>query len=94
LDFLSNASGRPVPPSIRRAIERWAERGLEGQLEPAVILRVRDAEILDTLHANARTRPFLGQRLGDLAAVIRQEDWREFQRIAAQLGLFLDIVEP
>ncbi len=93
LEFLGNASGRPVPPSIRRAIERWAERGLEGQLEPAVILRVRDAEILDTLQANARTRPFLGQRLGDLAAVIRQEDWREFQRVTAQLGLFLDIVE-
>lgn len=91
LTFLEQASTRPVPASVRRAIERWAQQGLEGQLEPAVILRVKDAEILDKLQDNARTRPYIGERLGDLAAVLRG-DWRDFQRVAASLGLLLDIV--
>jgi hypothetical protein len=92
LEFLAEASQRPVPASVRRGIERWAQQGLEGQLEPAVILRVRDATILDTLQANAKTRPYIGERLGDLAALIRA-DWREFQQVAASLGLLLDAVD-
>jgi hypothetical protein len=91
LSFLEKASTRPVPASVRRAIERWAQHGLEGQLEPAVILRVKDAAILDTLQENARTRPYIGERLGELAAVLRG-DWREFQRLAASLGFLLDTV--
>jgi hypothetical protein len=92
LEFLAEASQRPVPASVRRGIERWVQQGLEGKLEPAVILRVRDAAILDTLQANAKTRPYIGERLGELAALIRA-DWREFQQVAASLGLLLDTVD-
>ncbi|MDX1662392.1 MAG: helicase-associated domain-containing protein [Candidatus Promineifilaceae bacterium] len=91
LAFLREASGRPIPASVRRAVERWSERGLEGVLQPAVILRVREADILDKLQANARTRPFIGERLGDLAAVIPHDNWHELQQVAAQLGLLLEI---
>lgn len=91
LAFLQEASTRPVPASVRRAIERWAERGLEGQLEPAVVLRVRDASILDTLQSNPKTRPYLGERLGDLAALVRG-DWEAFRQVTASLGLLLDAV--
>lgn len=91
LAFLQEASTRPIPASVRRAIERWAERGLEGQLEPAVVLRVRDVAILDTLQSNPRTRPYLGERLGDLAALVRG-DWEEFRQVTASLGLLLDAV--
>ena len=91
LSFLRQASGRPIPASVQRGVERWSELGLEGVLQPAVILRVRDADILDKLQANARTRPFIGERLGDLAAVISHDNWRELQQVAAQLGLLLEI---
>lgn len=91
LKFLHEASTRPIPASVRRAVERWAAQGLEGQLEPAVILRVRDAAILDTLQANPKTRPYIGERLGDLAALIRG-DWQAFQQVTATLGLLLDAV--
>ena len=90
LDFLQKSSGRAIPASVKRGVERWSENGLEGRLQPAVVLRVRDAAILDTLQTNARTRPFIGERLGDLAAVVQGGDWREFQRVTAQLGLLLD----
>lgn len=90
LAFLKETSGRVIPASVKRAIERWSQNGLEGRLQEAVILRVRDAKILDTLQENARTRPYIGERLGDLAAVVMADDWRAFQRATAELGLLLD----
>jgi len=89
LQFLQDASERPLPPGIKRAITRWAERGVEGKIETAVILRVRDKAILETLRQNPQTRDFLGESLGDLAVVVR--DWPKLAAAAAQLGLLLDV---
>jgi hypothetical protein len=91
LQFLEDASGRPLPMSVKRAISRWAERGTEGRLETAVVLRVREAAILETLRANPRTRPFLGESLGDLAVMVRLDDWEGLREATAQLGLLLDV---
>jgi hypothetical protein len=88
--FLEEAGGRPIPASAKRAIERWAERGTEGRLTQAVILRVRSADILDTLRNNAKTRPYIEESLGDLAAIVRREDWQKLRQAAAQLGLLLE----
>lgn len=92
LQFLEKASGRPIPASTRRAVERWAENGREAQLQQVIILRVRDGDILDKLVANPKTRPYLGERLGDLAVTVLPNNWQELQNVAAQLGLLLDIV--
>jgi hypothetical protein len=91
--FLEEASGRPIPPSTMRAIERWAEFGSEARLDMAIVLRVRDSEVLDKLRANSRTRPFIGEALGDMAVLIKQDDWSELVTAAAQLGLLLDTNE-
>ena len=93
LRFLEEAGGRPLAASVRRAVERWEAHGLEGRLQQAVILRVRSAEILDKLQANARTRSLIGERLGELAATVRGDRWQELQRATAELGLLLDIEE-
>jgi len=90
LQFLADASGRPLPPSVKRSVTRWAEHGVEGRLETAVILRVREASILETLRANPKTRPFLGESLGDLAVMVRLNDWESLREATAQLGLLLD----
>ncbi len=92
LQFLEKTSGRPIPASTKRAVERWLEKGTEGRLEQLVVLRVKDAEILDKLQNNAKTRPFLGERLGDLAVAVKGEDWEELRNAAAQLGLLLGAV--
>ncbi|MFZ1397917.1 MAG: helicase-associated domain-containing protein [Candidatus Promineifilaceae bacterium] len=90
LTFLQEASERPLPISTKRGIERWQERGVEGRLETAVILRVREAGILETLRTNAKTRPFIDESLGELAATVRLENWHKLREAAAQLGLLLD----
>ena len=94
LAFLSEASERSIPASVRRAVERWAELGVEGRLQPAVVLRVLEAEILDTLQNNAKTRIFIGERLGPLAAVLRSRDWEAFRRATTELGLLLEVEKP
>ncbi len=90
LTFLQEASERPLPAATKRGIERWRERGVEGRLETAVILRVRDAGILETLRSNAKTRDFIDESLGELAATVRLENWQKLRDAAAQLGLLLD----
>lgn len=91
LQFLAEASEKPLPASLKRAVERWAENGVEGRLETAVILRVRDAAILQTLRRNSKTRDYIGESLGDLAATVRPNDWPQLRSAAAQLGLLLDV---
>jgi hypothetical protein len=90
LQFLEKASSRPIPTSVKRAITRWDENGVEGRLEQVVVLRVREASILDTLRQNPKTRHLIGEALGDLAASVRLADWDELRLAVAQLGLFLD----
>ena len=91
LQFLAEASEKPLPTSVKRAVERWAENGVEGRVETAVILRVRDAAILQTLRKNSKTRDFIGESLGDLAATVRPNDWPKLRSAAAQLGLLLEV---
>ncbi len=93
LQFLTEASGKTLPVSTKRAIERWAENGSEAKLEQVVILRVNEADILDKLRANARTAPYLSEFLGDLVVIVRPGDWPKLQQAAAQLGLLLETVE-
>jgi hypothetical protein len=93
LQFLAEASGRPIPASTKRAIERWAENGIEARLEHVVVLRVRQADILEKLRANSRTRPYLGEFLGDLAVIVRSGDWPKLRQAAAQLGLLMESIE-
>ncbi|MCP4428120.1 MAG: hypothetical protein GY803_26840 [Chloroflexi bacterium] len=90
LQFLTDAGERPLPASVKRAISRWSESGVEARLETAVVLRVRDAAILQTLRNNAKTRNFIGESLGDLAASVMVKDWPKLRSAAAQLGLLLD----
>jgi hypothetical protein len=90
LQFLAKASGKEIPRSVQRAVERWQERGVEARLETMTVLRVNDENILNTLRNNPRTRDFIGESLGDLAVEIKPGSWEEFCKVTAQLGLLLD----
>lgn len=91
LQFLAKASNRPLPASTKRAIERWAEQGTEGRIEQVIVLRVKEREILDKLRQHPKTRPLIGESIGELAAVVAAEQWHELCQAAAQLGLLLEL---
>lgn len=88
MEFLEKASGRPLPAGVKRGLERWAEQGVEGKLETAVVLRVSDAKILDTLRNNPKTRTYFGESLGEFAIIVT--DWAGLLSATAELGLLLD----
>jgi len=90
ISFMIKASSRPLPPGTERAIRRWSEKGIEGRLEDVVILRVGDPEVLEKLRANPKTQPYLAEALGDLAIVVRRNEWPKLRQAAARLGLLLD----
>ena len=91
LTFLQNASaGAALPAGTKRSIERWGERGTEGKIMSLMVLQVADAKVIETLRRNPKTRNLIGESLGELAAVVRSEDWQTLQRITAQLGLLLE----
>ena len=90
LRFLNQASGSAPPKSVQRAISRWYEKGVEGRLESVVVLRVKDADILQTLRSNPKTRDFLGEFLGEMAVAVKPGMWPQFRAACAQLGLFVD----
>lgn len=92
VQFLETASGRPLPAGVKRAIDRWSENGIEGKLETVVVLRVRDADILQTLRTNPKTRDFIGESLGDLAAAVKPDHRDQLHSAVVQLGLLLDVV--
>jgi hypothetical protein len=89
--FFKEASGRPLPTGFERALNRWSENGIEARMEQLVVLKVREATILETLRANPKTRDFLGESLGELATVVRHEDWPKLAAASAALGLLLDV---
>lgn len=91
LQFLANASSKPLPAGIKRAIDRWGERGVEGKLETVVVLRVRDAAIMQTLRDNPKTRDLIGESLGTLAATVQPANQEKLRSAIAQLGLLLDV---
>ncbi|MGH2536072.1 MAG: helicase-associated domain-containing protein [Candidatus Promineifilaceae bacterium] len=88
--FLAEASGRELPAGVKRALERWAANGAEARLESLVVLRVSQTSILEKLRANPKTRPLLGEAVGDLVAAVRPQDVEPLRRAAAKLGLLLD----
>ncbi len=90
LAFLAQTSGTAVPRSLARAISRWAESGVEGRLESIIVLRVKDAQIMQTLRSNPKTRDFLGESLSDLAVAVKPGQWQNFRAACVQLGLFVD----
>ncbi len=89
--FLETASGKALPAGVKRAINRWSENGIEGRLETVAVLRVRDAEIMQTLRTNPKTRDFIGESLGNLAATVKLEHRDALHAAVVQLGLLLDV---
>lgn len=90
IDFLSRAAEQRVPPSLIKAIERWARKGAEVQVEQAVIVRVKDAAILKRLQESPKTRGFPLEVLGPTAARIHARDWPRLVAVLAEAGVLVD----
>ena len=90
IEYLSQAAGRSLPPSVAKAIERWAKKGAEVKVERAVIVRVKDAAILKRLQESPKTKTIAIEVLGPTAARINERDWPKLAAILAESGVLVD----
>lgn len=89
-ELLEAASGRPLPATLAKALDRWARRGVEGKALPALVLQVRDEAVLEALRRNRATARYLGDRLGPLEVRVSRRDWEALRSAAARSGILLD----
>lgn len=91
LRFLERATAAPVPPLVRTALLRWAERGAEVRLEQGILLRTSSAELLQELLTAPATRPLIGEVLGPQTALVAAANWPRLMRALVERGLLPDV---
>jgi hypothetical protein len=70
LETLLNKYGETIPPNLLQALHQWDQKGGEVHIQPAVILRVDNAKILQALRSSPAAR-FLGDGLGPTSVIIK-----------------------
>ncbi len=81
---------RNVPPSLVQALQRWEARGTEMRIERATVLRVKEAEQLQTLR-NSRAARFLGDPLGPTTVIVKPGALEKVAAILAELGFLSEV---
>jgi hypothetical protein len=88
--ILETAGEEPIPVSLKRALERWVDRGSEGRFRRETILQVRDPNVLSELQRNRATARYLGEVLGPKTLIVREQDLAPLCSASARLGILLD----
>jgi len=89
--FLEEATGSPLPPPLRTALERWARRGPEARLESAVVLQVQDDALLQELAASPATRRFIREIVAPGVALVSPEDGPKLAQALIEKGILPDV---
>ncbi len=82
----------PLPPVITRLLQNW-QGGAAASVtfERVMILRATSVEIMEQIVNTPATRRFLGARLGDLAAIIRADQWEMLQDALGEMGIQVEV---
>ncbi len=69
--ILEQAAGGPIPQNVQYSLVEWERQARRIELwHDVTLLEVDDAALLDTLFADAGTRPFFGRRLTPVLAEV------------------------
>ena len=90
LEFLAQKNAAPLPVSVVRAVERWADGGADALLEAVVVLRTRDAASLDALLRLDVLRRAGAERLSPTVALLRPRELRAVRAAIAGTGLLVE----
>lgn len=88
--ILETAGEGPIPPSLKRALERWVDRGSEGRFRRETILQVRDPSVLSELQRDQATARYLREVLGPTVAIVHEKDLTPLRSASTRLGILLD----
>jgi hypothetical protein len=76
--------------ALTGAIQRWETRGSEAVLREAVVLKLANAELLDTLRGTPGLRDLLGEAVGPAAVLVKKDHFAEVRTALAALGILVD----
>lgn len=89
--FLREVAEDPgLPPTLLAALQRWAHSGGEAAIKDTTVLKLKSAELLETLQRTPRIKELLGQPLGLTAVEVRREDADRLRNLLAELGILAD----
>jgi hypothetical protein len=88
-----NRHAAAVPPSLVAALERWKARGVEVNIQGAVILRVKSPAILQKVR-DSRAARFLGDPLGPTSVIVNPGAWEKVLSILAEMGFLGQVERP
>lgn len=91
LTFLEDQVEGPLPQSLRDALTRWDQRGTEASLHNAVLLRMKDEELMERALSSPRVARLVDERISPTAALVRRDEWTEMIEALARLGLLPDV---
>lgn len=90
LAFLRRACEH-VPDHIVKLVERWGANGIEARALSTTILKLANADVLETLRRSPHTRRWLGETLGERAVEVK--DLEKLREAMLEFGLTVEMVK-
>jgi hypothetical protein len=84
--LLSRYSEAGIPPTLLRALKRWATNGTEARVQTQVILKVSRPELLEELR-KSRAAKFLGEALSPTTVVVKSGAVQKVMEALMELGI-------
>ena len=78
------------PPSLKKALHQWEEKGGQVHIHPCTVLRVDDPQILQALRETSAGR-FLDDPLGPTSAIVHPGAVRRVASALTRLGYLSDV---
>ncbi len=90
--FLTKATGdQPLPPKLAQLLETWrAGPTTTVSMERLLILRTTSPEVLDKIWESPALRRYLGARLGEMAVIVRADQWEALRDALGEQGIQVD----
>lgn len=83
--------GKPgIPPVLQKALTRWESHGLVARIEPLLVLRLAEPELLEKLR-ESKASGCLGETLGPTAVLVKPGCGSRVRAALRELGILTDL---
>jgi len=79
-----------IPPALQKALTRWESHGLEARIEPLLVLRLAEPELLEKLR-ESKASGCLGEALGPTTVLVKPGCGGRVRAALRDLGILTDL---